>query len=203
LFEYGKRAKGEAMPAAEVPPERAASPDAATLRVFFALVPSAELRNALADLGRERARRLHGRPVPADNVHLTLAFVGAWPRARLDALLAAGAAVDGEAMGVTLDRQGGFRRSGVAWVAPSSAPATLGLVRRQVEQHQAPGGGAHHVVHLVVRVGRRVVPGDVDGARGVSLQQGFERADTCIRLVEHERPRLSTWLADARPRTSR
>ena len=116
------------MAAAEGTPERAAPPDAATLRVFFALVPAAELRDALAGLGRERARRLHGRPVPADNIHLTLAFVGAWPRARLDAPLAAGAALDGETMRVTLDRQGGFRRSGVAWVAPSSAPATLGML---------------------------------------------------------------------------
>jgi 2'-5' RNA ligase len=140
LFEYGKRAKGEAMPAAEVTPERAASPDAATLRVFFALVPSAELRNALADLGRERARRLHGRPVPAENIHLTLAFVGAWPRARLDALLAAGAAVDGEAMRVTLDRQGGFRRSGVAWVAPSSAPAKLGLLANSLAANLRANG---------------------------------------------------------------
>ncbi|MGE5170003.1 MAG: RNA 2',3'-cyclic phosphodiesterase [Rudaea sp.] len=115
------------MPGSDETPERAVS-DTATLRVFFALVPPAELRDALAELGRERARRLHGRPVPADNIHLTLAFVGAWPRARLDALLAAGAALEGEAMRVMLDRQGGFRRSGVAWVAPSSAPATLGML---------------------------------------------------------------------------
>lgn len=99
-----------------------------TARVFFALVPCAALRDALAELGRARARRLHGRPVPANNIHLTLAFVGAWPRGRLDVLLAAGAALDGEAMRITLDRHGGFRRSGVAWVAPSSPPATLGIL---------------------------------------------------------------------------
>ena len=98
------------------------------LRAFFALVPPSEMRAALAELGRDRARRLHGRPVPAENIHLTLAFVGAWPRARMDALLAAGNALNAEAMRVTLDRQGGFRRSGVAWVAPSSAPATLGML---------------------------------------------------------------------------
>ena len=109
-----------------------------TARVFFALVPCAALRDALAELGRARARRLHGRPVPANNIHLTLAFVGAWPRGRLDVLLAAGAALDGEAMRITLDRQGGFRRSGVAWVAPSSAPGPTSAVAESAADR--PGG---------------------------------------------------------------
>lgn len=116
------------MPAPEGTLEDASSPDAATLRVFYALVPPSAIRAALAELGREHARRLHGRPVPAENIHLTLAFVGAWPRARLDALLAAGGALNAEAMRLMLDRQGGFRRSGVAWVAPSSAPVALGML---------------------------------------------------------------------------
>jgi aminopeptidase N len=37
----------------------------------------------------------------------------------------------------------------------------------------------------------------------VTLQQELERADTCIRLVESERPRLSAWLGDRRSPTSR
>jgi hypothetical protein len=41
----------------------------------------------------------------------------------------------------------------------------------------------------------------IDGAE-VTLQQGFERADACIRLAASERPRLSAWLAEKRPRTS-
>jgi 2'-5' RNA ligase len=131
------------MAAAERAPEGDALPDTATLRVFFALVPSGELRDALAKLGRERAQHLHGRPVPANNIHLTLAFVGAWPRARLDALLAAGAALDGEAMRVALDRQGGFRRSGVAWVAPSSAPATLGMLANSLAGNLRANGVAY------------------------------------------------------------
>ena len=58
------------------------SRDAATLRVFYALVPPPALAIALGDLARDVARRAHGRPVPADNIHLTLAFIGAWPAAR-------------------------------------------------------------------------------------------------------------------------
>ena len=48
-------------------------------RVFFALVPPASLRQASASLGRDIAKRARGRAVPAENLHVTVAFVGAWP----------------------------------------------------------------------------------------------------------------------------
>jgi 2'-5' RNA ligase len=63
--------------------------------------------------------------VPAEDVHLTLAFIGAWPLAKLSALYGAAAAIRATPMRVSLDVQGGFRRAGVAWIAPSTQP--LGL----------------------------------------------------------------------------
>jgi RNA 2',3'-cyclic 3'-phosphodiesterase len=101
------------------------SRDAATLRVFYALVPPPALAIALGDLARDVARRAHGRPVPADNIHLTLAFIGAWPATELPSLLAAAAAVEIEPMRITLDTQGGFRRAGIAWIGASSPPPAL------------------------------------------------------------------------------
>lgn len=94
-------------------------------RVFFALVPPPSVQQAVGELARETARRAHGRPVPAENVHVTLAFIGAWPIARLPVLLNAAASVRGEPMRVVLDTQGGFRRAGIAWIAPSAPPAAL------------------------------------------------------------------------------
>jgi 2'-5' RNA ligase len=94
-------------------------------RVFYALVPPPSLQFVLAECAREAARRAHGRPVPADNIHLTLAFVGAWPVAALPALLDIGASLEGRAMRVMLDRQGGFRRAGIAWIGTSAPPAAL------------------------------------------------------------------------------
>jgi len=104
------------------------SPVAAVVRVFYALVPPPSLQAALAVIGRDLARRAHGRPVPAPNIHLTLAFVGAWPIARLPALTSAGASLNAPPFAMPLDVQGGFRRAGVAWVgATASPPALLGL----------------------------------------------------------------------------
>ena len=94
-------------------------------RVFFALVPPPEVQQALAQLARETARRAHGRPVPAENMHVTLAFIGAWPVARLPALLDVAADVRDEPTNVVLDTLGAFRRAGVAWIGPSLVPDAL------------------------------------------------------------------------------
>ena len=192
------------MPAGEGTAGDAARPEAGTLRVFFALVPPPEIRAALAELGRDRARRLHGRPVPADNIHLTLAFVGAWPRARLDALRTAGAALDGEAMRITLDRQGGFRRSGVAWVAPSSAPATLGMLATALAARLRANGVPHDEkpFHPHLTIARKCRGRFVEGATGpyvwdideVALVASDTRAEGARYTV------LATWpLLAARP----
>ena len=107
---------------------RMAAPAEAVARVFFALVPPPPLQQALGDLARDVARRAHGRPVPADNVHATLAFVGVWPVSRLPELHAAGGDVHGEPMRIVLDRQGAFRRAGIAWIAALQPPSALGTL---------------------------------------------------------------------------
>ena len=55
-------------------------------------------------------------------MHVTLAFIGGWPVARLPTLLDAAANVHGEPMNIALDRLGAFRRAGIAWVGPSLVP---------------------------------------------------------------------------------
>jgi RNA 2',3'-cyclic 3'-phosphodiesterase len=94
-------------------------------RVFFALVPAPAVQQALGELARETARRAHGRPVPAENMHVTLAFIGAWPVARLPLLTDAAADVRGEPLHIVLDRLGAFRRAGIAWIGPSEPPDAL------------------------------------------------------------------------------
>ena len=96
--------------------------------MFFALVPPPELAQSLGTLARDVARRARGRPVPAENVHLTLAFVGAWPHARLLELLDAGAQLRGAPIELRLDTLGGFRRAGVAWIGAATASPLTALV---------------------------------------------------------------------------
>lgn len=96
-----------------------------TARVFFALVPPLQVQQALGEIARAAARRAHGRPVPAENMHITLAFVGAWPIARMQVLVDAARDLGGEPIRIALDEVGSFRRTGIAWIGSQSPPDAL------------------------------------------------------------------------------
>ena len=101
---------------------------AAPLRVFFALWPDAAARERLAELARDVVRQAGGRASrPADH-HLTLAFVGEVAPARIAALERIGAKAAREAAPfvLTLDRLGGFHRTGIGWLGAGAAPPELG-----------------------------------------------------------------------------
>ncbi len=95
------------------------------VRAFFALTPDAQVRETLAALGRDVARKSRGRAVPPDNAHLTLAFIGDVDKAALPALLAVGDKMPGTGFVVNFDSLGAWRASGVAWIAPAVLPPPL------------------------------------------------------------------------------
>lgn len=113
-----------------------------TARVFLALLPPPAAQRALGDLAREAARRAHGRPVPAENMHITLAFVGAWPIARMPILLDAARDVTGEPMRIALDDLGTFRRAGIAWIGSSSPSDALLRLQSSLAAALRSGGVA-------------------------------------------------------------
>ncbi len=96
-----------------------------TARVFFALVPPAHVRETLATLGTQIAERVHGRAASPENIHMTLAFIGAWPVARIPLLTDVGGRIGAQRIEVVLDTVGSFRRAGVTWIGVSSPPAAL------------------------------------------------------------------------------
>ena len=99
--------------------------DALNARLFFALVPPPPLQQALGAVARNVAARCDGRAVAAENIHLTLAFIGVWPVARIVELAEAVAHVPVRPMTLSLDTLGGFRRAGIAWIGMASPPAAL------------------------------------------------------------------------------
>ena len=96
-----------------------------TLRLFFALWPDPATRAEIAKLATEVAKETNGRAVTADNVHLTLAFLGAQPATRVRELCSLAAAIEVAPFRLLLDDVGCFRKVGIAWVGASFAPPEL------------------------------------------------------------------------------
>lgn len=86
------------------------------LRLFFALGCPLELAEAISTW--RSSLHLHGRPVAAANLHLTLAFLGQQPRARVPELLGLAARLQVPAFELRLDRLV-RRRNGLVYLAPS------------------------------------------------------------------------------------
>jgi 2'-5' RNA ligase len=97
------------------------------LRLFFALWPDAPVRDALGEAARPMLEACRGRRVAQRNYHLTLAFLGGVPAARLDALRTAAGAVRAAPFDLVMDCHGHWPEARVAWLGcrriPAAAPA--------------------------------------------------------------------------------
>lgn len=100
-----------------------------TLRLFFALWPDSATRAAVGALARDVAREAGGRAVAADNVHLTLAFLGEQRAEIVPKLCASAAGLAFSAFRLLLDEVGCWRNTGIAWLGASETPAELGVLQ--------------------------------------------------------------------------
>ena len=91
------------------------------VRLFFALWPPEPLAVDLAALADRLQPVCGGRPMRADTLHLTLAFLGDLPLAREADALAVAAGVSRPAFELRLDQLGFWRHNGVVWASARSA----------------------------------------------------------------------------------
>lgn len=115
------RPRPVSLPDARHDPVAAARP--ATLRLFVALWPDPEVRQALAACRDGAIRPAGAAPTPTAKLHLTLHFIGSTPAARV-AGLAAALCRPVAAFSLRLDRVERWR-SGVAVLRPSAVPEPL------------------------------------------------------------------------------
>lgn len=80
----------------------------------------------MGDIARAQAAATGGRPTRPQTIHLTLAFVGDIPEARLPELIAAAQAVHGLAFSFEVDRLGYWRHNRLRWAGCTETPPALG-----------------------------------------------------------------------------
>jgi 2'-5' RNA ligase len=97
--------------------------------MFFAIWPEARASKELARVGEALAALVGGRPMPAQKIHMTLAFLGSLAEERCGAAVAAAATVGGPAIRMRIDTVGSFRRAKVAWAAPAERHAGLAALQ--------------------------------------------------------------------------
>ena len=96
-----------------------------TRRLFFALWPDEAIRHALVRATRTAVRRAGGRPVPAHNYHITLAFLGNQPTHLFDEIVAAGRCITAPPVELWLDTFHCWPRPRVFWFGPGKFPPAL------------------------------------------------------------------------------
>ncbi len=111
-----------------------------TQRLFFALWPDTELQSALWHCGQRMRKALRGRAVSADNIHLTLAFLGSVPVDATDELLAIGASIRARSFHLDLAETGCWKRSAVGWIAPNYIPPPLAALVLKLREQLAAAG---------------------------------------------------------------
>lgn len=111
----------------------------ADARLFLGLWPNAQVRRALLD-ARAELPELTGRPTHADDLHITLVFLGKISGAKRPCVEAVCERIGAEPFDLVLDRLGHWRRPGILWCGPKDTPATLaGLVEQLQSGLQACG----------------------------------------------------------------
>ncbi len=112
----------------------------AVKRVFFALWPNQVVRAALAELSRQVHSYCGGRSADAASLHMTLAFLGAVPEKRIDALRAMASEVRFARFTLELDSVGCWRHNHIAWIAPQTASPGLSDLVAKLEAQLAVSG---------------------------------------------------------------
>ncbi|MDQ3565249.1 MAG: RNA 2',3'-cyclic phosphodiesterase [Pseudomonadota bacterium] len=107
---------------------RSAAP---TQRLFFALWPSEEARAGLAEVMASLHVR-QAKPVPADNLHITLLFLGSVTAQTRICAEKVGEGIAGHPFELRLDQIGYWPKSGILWLGAREAPESLAALVRSL-----------------------------------------------------------------------
>jgi 2'-5' RNA ligase len=122
-------------------------------RLFYALWPDDATRSALLAL---QSQLSGGRPTPAANLHLTLAFLGRQPSSALPALRGIPARWPDFDCSLRFEKFGYFQRPRIAWTGMHDVPASLSGLQQSLldaleeEKIVLSGEQGHFVPHVTL-----------------------------------------------------
>jgi RNA 2',3'-cyclic 3'-phosphodiesterase len=111
---------------------------AETVRLFFALWPESDLQAKLAAWAKRAAGR--GRAMRRENIHLTLAFLGATEAALVPDLAALAAGVRFAPIRLPLDRVGYWKHNRIIWCGAGEEPQALAALVEDLRARLAAAG---------------------------------------------------------------
>ena len=120
-------------------PDFPLTPKLETQRLFFALWPESTISRKMHAMACELLPDA-GRCVNPENIHLTLAFLGARKAAFKICAEQAAAAILGSPFTLTLQQIGYWKKSGILWAGPIQTPETLLDLVRDLNAKLAPCG---------------------------------------------------------------
>ena len=127
-------------------------------RLFFALLPDPETREAIYKATRTAVADLGGRPIPTEQFHITLAFLGGVPGGLEERVIAHAQATAGELQAdpftFELDEMGFWPNSQVVWYGCSQRPEALRALamelRRRLQVAGLPPAPGKFVPHVTL-----------------------------------------------------
>jgi 2'-5' RNA ligase len=136
-----------------------------TARLFFALWPAPEVQRALGDVANRAQRECGGRAVRANNIHLTLVFLGDLPRDRAAVLETLASAVKGPRFAMSVDRLEYWRHNRILWAGMEACPEPLQTLVAGM-QDSLNGAGFRcdqrpYVPHITLLRNARRAPADI------------------------------------------
>ncbi|TAK72599.1 MAG: RNA 2',3'-cyclic phosphodiesterase [Betaproteobacteria bacterium] len=114
---------------------------AETVRLFFALWPANALQEKLAIWARQAADR--GRAMRRENIHLTLAFLGATEASLIPSLTAHALSVRFGPIRLPLDRVGYWKHNRIIWCGAGEEPQAL-VALVDALRTRLDAGGIHY-----------------------------------------------------------
>ena len=110
------------------------------MRLFYAIWPDVAVQQALAERAHECRRICGGRSIPAERLHVTVAFLGEVTDELFPPLLEVGGSLGASGCDLVLDELAYWRQSRVVYAAPSRIPAALSALASTLNERLARAG---------------------------------------------------------------